>query len=197
MRILVFKRSELPRWLLPSTGAISLSSFDEILNSLSFSAGEWKEREEVEQDPNYKQIIPYVLVQRSQQFLLYQRQGSEIRLHSLYSIGIGGHVEIGDMGESLLTTLYNCVERELREEINYFEMPQFLGCINDDTNAVGKVHLGFVFLLTLQDHHHITPSNELHNAKWVGWEEVLSFPLETWSKLAFQLAKFHLHSTCN
>ena len=55
-------------------------------------------REEAEDDPGKKQIIPYVMIIRGASpepdFLLFQRQGKsgEPRLRTLYSIGIGGHV---------------------------------------------------------------------------------------------------------
>src|SRR5262245_37606352 len=47
-----------------------------------------------EDDPSFKQIVPYVVLRHGQQVFHYARgkQGSERRLHALRSIGIGGHI---------------------------------------------------------------------------------------------------------
>lgn len=107
------------------------------------------DRPAAEEDPMHKQLIPYLVVRHAGRFLAYTRgkKGSEKRLHALRSIGVGGHVEPcdGPAHESLARGL----ERELREELHLEGMPsmRFLGLINDDSNAVGAVHLGLAYLV--------------------------------------------------
>ena len=61
-------------------------------------------RGRAETDPAYKQIIPYVVLQapglpgRQCRYMIFQRvQGGDPRLGRLYSIGLGGHINSGDV----------------------------------------------------------------------------------------------------
>ena len=51
-------------------------------------------RPEAEQDPGYRQIIPYVLLCRGEKVFATRRlnKGGEARLHGKVSVGIGGHI---------------------------------------------------------------------------------------------------------
>lgn len=114
-------------------------------------------RADAEEDPSFKQIIPYALFQCGDRFLHYVRGGNagEQRLASKGSIGIGGHVNAEDYhaSGSLGWDLYLAgVDREIREEV-LIRCPYqqgIVGLINDDTTEVGKVHLGVVHLFTLE-----------------------------------------------
>jgi predicted NUDIX family phosphoesterase len=113
----------------------------------------FRPRSEVETDPTFKQLIPYIVLKHGQQLFHYRRgQGAtEKRLQSLRSIGIGGHISEDDAtgGENPYTT---GMMRELMEEVvidcAWTERP--LGFINDDWTPVGRVHLGVVHLLELE-----------------------------------------------
>jgi predicted NUDIX family phosphoesterase len=77
--------------------------------------------------------------------------GTEKRLASLRSVGIGGHISEADAaGEG--DPYRNGMLRELTEEIDiggpYRE--QLLGFINDDRTPVGSVHLGVVHVFDLE-----------------------------------------------
>ena len=54
-------------------------------------------RSAAEEDTKKKQIIPYIILQTADGGMTaaYNRQGSEKRLHDLWSIGIGGHINPG------------------------------------------------------------------------------------------------------
>src|SRR5882757_8613823 len=58
-------------------------------------------RPEAENDPSFKQLIPYVVLRHGEQLFHYTRgkAGSEARLRTLRSVGIGGHIcrEDGDL----------------------------------------------------------------------------------------------------
>jgi predicted NUDIX family phosphoesterase len=102
----------------------------------------------MENDSSYKQIIPYLIFTFNNTYFLMQRQAksSEQRLKNKYSLGIGGHIRAEDMSSD---SIIDWARREFEEEINYqgIYTVKPLGILNDDSNSVGEVHLGFVFLL--------------------------------------------------
>jgi predicted NUDIX family phosphoesterase len=106
-------------------------------------AGEFRPRGEVEDDPSWKQVIPYlVLRDRGSLFLMRRtRAGADARLHERWSIGIGGHVGPHDGG------VLGGLRREWEEELAAGWTPDFepVGLLNDDTDPVGAVHLGVVY----------------------------------------------------
>jgi predicted NUDIX family phosphoesterase len=110
-------------------------------------------RPEAEDDPGHKQIIPYLVLRHGDRVLCYTRgkSGGEARLHAKMSIGIGGHINDGDThAEHFDRASYlRAVERELHEELeipgNYRQ--RAVALLNDDSNAVGRVHLGVVHLI--------------------------------------------------
>ncbi len=113
--------------------------------------GEFHERAPVEVDPSLKQLIPYAIVVRDAEVFLFRRTkgGGEKRLHGLRSIGVGGHVNPVDAhspagaGGAILD---RALERELHEELVLpgVSAARFVGLLNDDSTAVGSVHLGVV-----------------------------------------------------
>src|SRR5271156_3543584 len=48
----------------------------------------------MEQNPAYKQIIPYLIFKYNDHYFLMQRhhKASEVRLQNLFTLGIGGHI---------------------------------------------------------------------------------------------------------
>jgi predicted NUDIX family phosphoesterase len=114
-------------------------------------------RDQAEQNPAYKQIIPYALIVFDNTVLHYVRgkKAGEQRLVAKGSIGIGGHMNEGD--ESLFALdaqAYRAgVEREVNEEIKIdtpFE-DRILALLNDDATDVGRVHLGIVHVFKLKE----------------------------------------------
>jgi predicted NUDIX family phosphoesterase len=114
----------------------------------------FRPRSEVETDPSYKQIIPYVVLRWGNQVFHYTRgqKGSEARLRSLRSIGVGGHISEADV--SLFGDLYRSgLMREVEEEV-HLDSPyseRCIGLINDDRTPVGQVHLGVVHVFDLAE----------------------------------------------
>jgi predicted NUDIX family phosphoesterase len=113
-------------------------------------------RDDAEEDPSFKQIIPYAIFRYQDRFLHYVRGGGsgEKRLASKGSIGIGGHINDTDFAAASLDkdTYTNGVEREIDEELSITDghTQEILGLLNDDSNEVGQVHLGVVHLVTLE-----------------------------------------------
>jgi predicted NUDIX family phosphoesterase len=110
-------------------------------------------RAKAEDDPSFKQLIPYVVLRFGDQIFHYRRgkKGSEQRLHALRSVGVGGHINPVD-GAGFDGVYSAALVRELNEEVALPPGPprlQPLGLINDDSTPVGQVHLGVVHLLDL------------------------------------------------
>ncbi len=110
---------------------------------------QFKPRAEVEDDPTFQQIIPYVVFRHDHRYLLTHRlrASSEKRLRKQYSLGVGGHINPGDLdgGDPILDGL----KREWAEEVVYdgrFEA-RLLGLLNEESSPVSKVHLGVVFVV--------------------------------------------------
>ena len=101
-----------------------------------------------ETDASLKQLIPYAVVRRGDEVFLLRRLAtqSEARLHNLYSIGVGGHVNPPDALDG-----HDPVEAGLRRELHEELVVEGdieirpLGLLNDDATPVGAVHLGIVY----------------------------------------------------
>lgn len=106
-------------------------------------------RAEVEEDPSYQQIIPYVVFRHGDRYFLTRRlrASSEKRLRQQYSLGVGGHINPGDVegGDPVADGL----KREWEEEVSYrgHFQSRLLGLLKDESSPVSKVHLGVVFLV--------------------------------------------------
>lgn len=120
----------------------------------------YRPRGEMEEDPSFKQLIPYVIFRHVDadgevsifQYTRGKGQG-EKRLHAKRSVGIGGHISSDDeQSEGDLNPYQEGMQRELAEEVaincNYTE--QMVGLINDDETEVGKVHLGVVHIFDVE-----------------------------------------------
>ncbi len=148
-------------------------------------------RNKAEDDPSHKQIIPYAIFRHDNKFLRYVRgkKSGEQRLASKSSIGIGGHINHEDYEASSLEkdTYLTGIEREINEELiisgDYKNSPVAL--INDDSNEVGKVHLGIVHLFDLENSNVSPGEANIQNLKFLLNDELLDEreSLETWSQI--------------
>ena len=122
-----------------------LERIQEVIRAKSF----FMPRGEVEEDPTYQQVIPYVVFRHGEGYFLTKRlkASSEKRLRQLYSLGVGGHINPGDLeaGDPVADGL----KREWEEEVEYSGefSASLLGLINDDSSPVSRVHIGVVFLV--------------------------------------------------
>lgn len=156
----------------------------------------WSYRPRLERNDNYKQIIPYVVFTHGVKVFTYVRsnQATEERLHNLRSIGIGGHIkEEVDRRDTLTETILVAMGRELEEEISIDWGPvssiSEIGYLNDDSNPVGRVHLGIVFQYKLDSEQaaslKLKGSDGLIDAKWMTYEELSQEPGENWTRLLY------------
>lgn len=195
-RILCFKRAMLRDHPNPEKTFYDASLWHQILGHL-----ESRPRSVVEHDYNYKQLVVYVLINHQQVFLSYQRtpRTDEARLKAKYSIGIGGHVNIEDTTQLSLfgaddarwnDFVLEAVRREVNEEVQIqgtiLRTPKLICFINDDSNDVGQVHFGIVWLVKLAE-----PNVTIRGERGIGKLSFRSLTslssmrdgLESWSQL--------------
>jgi len=148
-------------------------------------------RDDAEEDPSHKQIIPYAIFRCGEKFLHYVRGGGsgERRLAAKGSIGIGGHINDEDEARSSLDkdTYTNGVEREIDEELNIEgeHSQKIVALLNDDSNEVGLVHLGVVHLFDLANEN-VTPGEaNIESLEFLTLEELQARrnSMETWSQI--------------
>ncbi len=148
-------------------------------------------RDTAEDDPTHKQIIPYAIFRCGEKYLHYVRGGGsgEKRLAAKGSLGIGGHINDTDEAKASLDkdTYSIGVEREIDEELNIngAHSQKIIGLINDDSNDVGKVHLGVVHLFELENED-VTPGEaNIETLEFLTVEELLEKrkSMETWSQI--------------
>ena len=157
-------------------------------NTLSFIP-----RSQAEKNPDYKQLIPYVLMECDGKYLSYVRgkRGGEKRLVGNRSMGIGGHInpidEIPLFGTDYRDIYEAAVVREVVEEVNVHtgHTDKIVALLNDDTNEVGQVHLGVVHLWTLDSEDVTKKEQMITQMGFSTLDELhqLRDKMETWSQL--------------
>ena len=181
-QVLVVPRSAVidePGW----TG-VRIDGFETFLAALE-AEGRFAPRAAMEEDPAFKQVIPYLVLRDGERYFLMRRTraGGDARLHDRWSIGVGGHLNPGD-GD-----LLGGLRREWDEEVVAAFVPEFrlVGLLNDDTTAVGQVHLGAVYVADAAGRPVEIRETEKLSGAFATPEEVAAVAddLETWSRLAF------------
>lgn len=157
----------------------------------------YRPRPEMEQDPSFKQLIPYVIFRYTDpagvahvfQYTRGKGQG-EGRLHSKRSIGVGGHISSIDADSPDLNPYLEGMRRELEEEVEIATpyRDTLAGLINDDLTEVGRVHLGIVHLCDVE-RPSIRPREE--DIALCGFEPVEKLlaelaGFETWSQISLR-----------
>ena len=146
-------------------------------------------RTEVEEDPTYQQIIPYVVFRHGDRYLLTKRlrASTEKRLRQLYSLGVGGHINPEDLSGG--DPISDGMRREWEEEVVYEGSlsAELLGLLNDESSPVSKVHLGVVFLV-----HGSTPEIAIRETDKLSGElltldemRIHYLEMESWSQIVY------------
>ncbi len=157
----------------------------------------WMPREKAEEDPSFKQLIPYCLLAWSDpagatQYFSYTRGGGqgEARLRTKRSIGVGGHIASTD-GEHGDNASYEAgMLRELEEEVDISGnfTSRCVGLINDDATPVGSVHLGIVHVFDLQSPQVVSREADLLECGFQSSQDLVADrkQFETWSQIALE-----------
>jgi predicted NUDIX family phosphoesterase len=142
------------------------------------------DRPTAEESPQFKQIIPYVVIRHADEYFLLKRttKQTEARLHHKLSLGVGGHINPDT------PTLLGGLQKELDEEV-YVDDPydlEFVGILNDDSTAVGSVHLGAVYLLHASTRNVRVRETDKMIGEFVPRETLASHreAMESWSQIA-------------
>lgn len=163
-----------------------------VLNNYSFM-----ERQEAEYNYNYKQVIPYILINFGGDFLLLKRtkKQTEKRLHDKYSLGIGGHIN-PSVSEKYENIIMEGLYKELNEEIFCPDLNEFdfIGILYDDSTSVSRVHLGLVFVAVLNTHEFEILEPHKMTASWVERGRLVEYydGFESWSKIIYEQYINHL-----
>ena len=183
--VLVVPRIDLERdEALPA--GFSAHGWERLLDTVR-RGGVFRPRSAVEEDPSLKQVIPYAVVcLRDRVFLLRRTtRGGESRLHRKLSIGVGGHINPEGVPPERLVEAG--LHRELSEELCFDQPYAFrpIGLINDDGNAVGRVHVGIVYLVEPADGGVRVRETEVLEGGFVPIADLGKFlpEMESWSKL--------------
>lgn len=208
--ILVIERKHLFPGLSPQgwlgTDAVDLEA---VADRLFFA-----ERDYMENNSHYKQIIPYLVLQRGEgsekRVLCYQRRTkhTEARLGGLWSVGFGGHIEPLDRGNEKVASagmIMATALREMEEETGLNPGAGALsltGHINSDSEDVSAVHFGVVFSVNLDEMPGsdeeimalVSNQAEPHQARWIKATELSALTgkdngpdggsFEDWSRIA-------------
>ena len=155
-------------------------------------------RDQVEKDPGFKQLIPYVIFRHidaaGRQTVFQYTRGTgqgEGRLHRKRSVGIGGHISAIDAeGNGSGNPYQEGMRRELQEEvaIDTPYTPRCVGLINDDQTEVGSVHLGVVYLFDVERPAVHPRETEIIECGFRPIEEILAdmAGFETWSEICMR-----------
>lgn len=153
------------------------------------------ERDRAEQDPRFKQIIPYVVLRFRDSVFSYVRgkKASEARLRAMRSIGLGGHIEPVD--RSLFHSdeaLYGeAARREVEEEVDLrsTHRERVVGLLNDDSTDVGRVHFGIVHVWDLAEPLAQKREGQITQSGFVSLQALSADDgqLETWSQYTLRV----------
>ena len=157
----------------------------------------YRPRGEVEGDPGFKQLIPYMIFRHnngSGETVFQYTRGKgmgEGRLHLKHSVGIGGHISTVDAAASTSENPYEeGMRRELEEEVRV-ETPvtsRCVGLINDDETEVGRVHLGVVHLFDCERPEVFPREEDILESGFRPVDEILANleGFETWSSICMK-----------
>ena len=177
------------RVLMPDPGWRGLRS--ELMTGPDFEAlvaeaGEFRPRGEMERDRSWKQVIPYLVLRDGPRYFLMRRTkaGGDERLHDLWTIGVGGHLNPGD------GNLAGGLRREWHEEVEARFEPEFtlIGLINDDDTEVGSFHVGAVYVADAGGRDVRIRETEKLSGAFADPTEVATVVdrMESWSALVFE-----------
>jgi predicted NUDIX family phosphoesterase len=159
----------------------NIDGFIEIIKSNK----EFRPRYLMEEDLSFKQVIPYIVFQANNKIFVMQRQdkASEQRLKNKLSIGIGGHIRITDVDSD---SIIDWAKREYNEEVIFDDNfdAQIIGLVNDESDFVGKVHIGVVILMVSQSEN-IKIRSELKSGQLVDIQDLYKYvdDMENWSQI--------------
>lgn len=154
------------------------------------------QRKVLEEQPQYRQLIPYTVMQCNGKYATYARtaSGGEARLHGKVSIGFGGHLDMADCCLSgsvidLEATIKVAALREIEEEVGIKKELQITDIdilpqkIVSSETPVDAVHIGLVAIINLDSEDIVSREDQLEILGFKTPEEILAYPeIENWTR---------------
>lgn len=166
--------------------------FDGKIYNLLIQYGEFRYRHEIENDLNYKQIIPQGLIRFQDYVFVNERlaKQSEQRLNYLYSLGVGGHLNIHDNLLEHMDLIQLGLHREMTEEVSIprpFSV-KYIGITNDEKADVSKVHIGVWFEVEVINQSVQVKEKEKLEGFWKEIKDLhlISPKFESWAELIYK-----------
>lgn len=171
----------------------------EILNKVWEDGGVVKRRGDLEEDTNYLQPIPSILIKRGQEYFAYKRLGGsgEKRLHNMVSTTVGGHANQCEYPWNFEHLMAVNGSRELEEEViildskgkeinNHYELmkeSKILGLTYTDETEVDSVHLAVFYMVEIPEDWEVkVKETDVLDGKFEKLEDIKQMNLETWSR---------------
>lgn len=157
---------------------------EEFVNFINKNS-EYLKRGFAETDENYQQIVAQIILKVGNKIFVHKvaQTGSESRLHDLWPIFLGGHINNTDKDIS------DAFDREFNEEIKYkgnIISKKFLGVVKLHDNPVNRVHVGLVWIYEGdKEDFERTEDGGLSDGKFVSKGELLALKenMTYWSKI--------------
>lgn len=154
--------------------------------------GEFRERKLVEEDENYKQVIPQGLLRNGSLVYVNQRlpKQTETRLLYAYSLGVGGHLNPEDDLIAHMDLIQLGLHREMAEEVKVpipFS-PKYIGLTNDEQADVSRVHVGVWFEISLLSSEVTVKETEKLKGFWKELAELEEYApeFESWARMLYE-----------
>ncbi|HYH75604.1 MAG TPA: NUDIX domain-containing protein [Candidatus Saccharimonadales bacterium] len=162
-----------------------------------------RQRGLLEDDPSFKQIIPYLVLTHEDRVFYYARPAgiNEQRLANKISIGVGGHIELEDIAHAD-QTIQAAVTREVKEEIGENVTVTTitpLGFLYNEASQVDRVHLGILMIGTASTAELQVDDEEIGRHGFVTAEQLDQmvqgggYEAENWTKIAWQHVRQRLN----
>lgn len=147
-----------------------------------------------ERNLDFKQPIPYAVIRQGDYFYVTQRLegGGESRLHGKLAMGAGGHMNPIEGVRKFSEVLDINLNRELEEELDIENKinTEIIGYINDDTDDLGKVHIGILAIIDVEGKVTVRETEQLAGY-WFTLEELREKDvydrLENWGKIVVDM----------
>lgn len=152
------------------------------------SNGKFMKRSLAEENPEFRQVIPYFVLTSGANFFMMRRlnKAGEQRLHNLIGC-FGGHINDNDSEKkNPIEAFERGIWREFHEELSASVLViDFLGLLVMNKTPVDKVHLGAVF--------HMKVANP--EIKEVEKYEPITFPITQWEEYADKMESWAKEGT--
>ncbi len=165
-------------------------------------------RGSAEQNPDYKQPIPYCIIFNPTLGKIYAYSRAvedskyhEKRLQGKWSWGVGGHIEKQEESEE--NPIKQALLREIKEELEMnggIGDARILGYINDDRDNVGKVHFGILYVIETNATEIKPRDGEIEKGEFKTLDELREicsspdFIVEGWSEISLEPLELFLQN---